>query len=81
MLPCEGGRGYSLGRTFTTKRVSEKRYDIDYDTIIRHEHINTAKEVLALLREMFSVQRQVWFPLRVQLVDANVAVGLELTRR
>jgi SAM-dependent methyltransferase len=81
LIPCEGGSLYTLGRRFTTKRTFEKRYDSKYDWLIRHDHCNTAREILHLLFERFAVQQRTFFPLGVPLVDVNVIIGLELGLR
>ena len=79
MIPCEGGRLYSLGRRFTTKRMFEKRYKTPYEWMIRQEHCNTAREVLAELDRHFRVRTRRFFPLRVPAVDLNLVIGLELS--
>jgi phosphatidylethanolamine/phosphatidyl-N-methylethanolamine N-methyltransferase len=78
VIPCEGGRLYSLGRRFTTKRIFEKRYHTPYEWMIGQEHCNTAREVLDELNRRFQVRGQQFFPLRVPAVDLNLVVGLEL---
>lgn len=79
VIPCEGGRLYSLGRRFTTKRMFEKRYGTPYDWMIRREHCNTAREVLGELDRHFRVRTRSFFPLRVPAVDLNLVIGLELS--
>ncbi len=79
VIPCEGGRIYSLGRSLTTKRMFERRYDIPYETMIRYEHCNTAREVLAQLEERFRVVQRRFFPLCIPSVDLNLVVGIEAT--
>ena len=79
VIPCEGGRLYSLGRRFTTKRMFEKRYKTPYEWMIRQDHCNTAREVLAELDRHFRVRTRMFFPLRVPAVDLNLVIGLELT--
>ena len=79
VIPCEGGRLYSLGRRFTTKRIFEKRYKTPYEWMIRQEHCNTAREVLVELERYFRVRTRRFFPLRVPAVDLNLVIGLELS--
>lgn len=79
VIPCEGGRLYSLGRRFTTKRMFEKRYKKPYEWMIRQEHCNTAREVLTELDRHFHVRTRTFFPLRVPAVDLNLVIGLELS--
>jgi SAM-dependent methyltransferase len=80
VIPCEGGRLYSLGRHFTTKRIFEKRYQMPYEWMIRQDHCNTAREVLAELESRFQVRRRSFFPLAVPSPESNLMIGLELSR-
>ena len=81
VIPCEGGRLYSLGRRFTTKRIFERRYKTPYEWMIRQDHCNTAREVLSELDRHFWVRTRRFFPLRVPAVDLNLVIGLELTSK
>jgi SAM-dependent methyltransferase len=78
IIPCEGGRGYALGRRLTTKRIFEKRYHTDYEWMIGYDHVNNAKEVLTELHRAFRVITERYFPLGVKAVDLNLVIGLEL---
>jgi SAM-dependent methyltransferase len=77
VIPCEGGRLYSLGRHLTTKRIFEKRYNTSYEWVIKQEHCNTAREVLAELESRFRMRTRTFFPLRVPSVDLNLVLGSE----
>jgi SAM-dependent methyltransferase len=79
VIPCEGGRLYSLGRHVTTKRIFEKRYQMPYEWMIRQDHCNSAREVLTELTSRFRVRRRSYFPSRVPTVDLNLMVGLDLS--
>ncbi len=79
VIPCEGGRLYSLGRRLTTKRMFEKRYHMPYEWMIGADHCNTAREVLDELSSRFEVRRRSFFPSKVPMVDANLVIGLELS--
>jgi phosphatidylethanolamine/phosphatidyl-N-methylethanolamine N-methyltransferase len=79
VIPCEGGLGYRLGRAVTTKRMFEKRYKMPYEWMIRYDHINSAREILAELKRHFRVVHNHYYPLRVPLVDANLVIGMTLS--
>jgi len=80
VIPAEGGLGYGLGRRLTVQRQFERRYDMPYEWIIRYEHINRAREVMAELQRTFRIEQRSFFPLRVPLVDLNLVIGLTLSR-
>ena len=79
VIPCEGGRLYSLGRRFTTKRIFEKRYHMPYEWMISYDHCNSAAEVMAELTGRFRIRRRTYFPLLVPSSDTNLMIGLELS--
>ncbi len=79
VIPCEGGRLYSLGRRFTTKRIFEKRYHLPYEWMISYDHCNSAAEVMAELTGRFRIRRRTYFPLLVPSSDTNLMIGLELS--
>ncbi len=78
VIPCEGGLGYSLGRSFTTKRMFEKRYKMPYRNFIQYEHPNTASKVLKLIPKYFVIIDKKFYPLGAPLVDLNLVIGLKL---
>jgi SAM-dependent methyltransferase len=81
LIPCEGGFGYALGRRITVQRAFEKRYRLPYTWMIRYDHINRAREVLAELKHKFEAEDVTYFPLRVPVIDANLVIGLTLRPR
>jgi SAM-dependent methyltransferase len=78
MLPCEGGLMYSLGRQVTTARYFKKKFKRDFKKFISQDHVNTAAEVVKLLRTEFSVEFTVYYPIRIPSVHVNLCVGLRL---
>jgi SAM-dependent methyltransferase len=85
VIPCEGGLAYSLGRNLSVRRIFRRRFGLNsalsYSEMIHWDHINTAREVLGELRTRFLVRHSRFFPLLVPLVDTNLCIGLELSRR
>lgn len=49
-IPNEGRFLWKFAYTNTTGREFKKRYHLDYEVIMRYEHINTADEIEMLLR-------------------------------
>jgi SAM-dependent methyltransferase len=80
VIPCEGGLLYSLGREFSSKRIFEKRYGVDYGWMISYDHVNRADEILEELSARFVFEDRTYFPFRVPSVNANLVVGLTLRR-
>jgi SAM-dependent methyltransferase len=80
VIPCEGGLGYALGRRVTSKRVFEKRYNMNYDWYIKSEHFNVPGEIMAELDTRFTRARSSWWPLKVPNVHLNLCLGLTYRR-
>lgn len=52
-IPNEGRFLWKYAYRNTTGREFHKRYGLDYEVIMRHEHVNTADEIECLLRYYF----------------------------
>ena len=62
LFPAEGGFLYNLGRRFTSKRYMEKKYGIDYDALVHHEHCNEYKIIANELAKKFNIKRRFFIP-------------------
>ena len=52
-IPTEGGPLWKLGWTLTTGLEFKRRYGLDYEVIMRAEHVNTWTEVADVLNYFF----------------------------
>jgi hypothetical protein len=52
-IPTEGGPLWKLGWKLTTGWEFKRRYGLDYEVIMRREHVNTWKEVADVLNYFF----------------------------
>ncbi|MDB5452045.1 MAG: putative ubiE/COQ5 methyltransferase [Caulobacteraceae bacterium] len=52
-IPSEGGFLWRLGWMATTGLEFRLRHGLDYGLLMRHEHVNTAREIEALARVLF----------------------------
>lgn len=60
-IPSEGTILWKLGYTMTTGMEFRRRYNLDYGVLMKHEHVNTAKEIELVLKHFFSiVERKVF---------------------
>lgn len=53
-IPSEGTILWKLGYTMTTGLEFKRKYGLDYEVLMRHEHVNTAKEIESVLRHFFA---------------------------
>lgn len=65
-IPCEGELAWKLGYMLSTGLAFRRKYGLDYGVIMRHEHVNTYAEIVAVVRAIFTDVRVVRsFPLPV----------------
>jgi hypothetical protein len=62
-IPSEGGFLWWLGWRCTTGAAYYLRHGLDYGALMRHEHVNTAREIIALIRYFFEEVTIRRFPL------------------
>jgi SAM-dependent methyltransferase len=81
VIPCEGGILYSIGRKFSSEKMFKARYHQSYNWLIKYDHINTAKEVLSELKNLFNIDSTQYFPFLIPSVDMELVIGLTCTPR
>ena len=59
-IPNEGSLMWKLG-TMITGFEFKRMYGLDYGPLMRHEHVNTAKEITGLLKYFFKTNKQSHF--------------------
>lgn len=52
-IPAEGGFLWTLGWSLTTGLEFRLRHGLDYGDLMRHEHVNQAREIEALAKALF----------------------------
>ncbi|MBI4365613.1 MAG: class I SAM-dependent methyltransferase [Deltaproteobacteria bacterium] len=62
-IPSEGGFLWGLAWRLTTGVGFRLRTGLPYGALIRHEHVNTAKEIVRIVRHFFADVKTARFPL------------------
>jgi SAM-dependent methyltransferase len=62
-IPAEGGFLWGLAWRTTTGLSYRLRTGLPYGPVMRHEHINSAAEIIAIVRLFFANVQLRWFPL------------------
>lgn len=62
-IPAEGGFAWGLAWRTTTGISYRLRTGLDYAPVMRHEHINSAAEIITIVKHFFADVRVHWFPL------------------
>ncbi|MGH9962066.1 MAG: hypothetical protein ACREBC_33880, partial [Pyrinomonadaceae bacterium] len=60
-IPSEGTILWRLGWKFTTGVEFKRKHKLDYEVLMKHEHVNTAREIEEILRHFFSKVAQAAF--------------------
>ncbi|NNL64722.1 MAG: class I SAM-dependent methyltransferase [Myxococcales bacterium] len=76
-IPAEGGFAWGLGWRVTTGLSFRLRNRLDYGAVMRHEHLSTDLEILAVVRHFFESVRVWRFPLPLR--HASLYAALEAT--
>jgi len=53
-IPSEGTILWRLGWKTTTALAFKRRYNLDYEVLMKHEHVNSAKDIENVLRYFFA---------------------------
>ena len=56
-IPSEGTILWRLGWKTTTALAFKRRYGLDYEVLMKHEHVNSAREIEEVLRYFFAEVR------------------------
>ena len=79
-LPCEGGLAWNIGRKISTERIISKKYNIDYKTVIKIEHCNTAQQVIDNLKNYFLIDKKKLYPLKfLPFLSLNLILVMQLS--
>lgn len=71
-LPCEGGLAWNLGRELVTRPHVMKKYGVNYDKVIAHQHVHSLVELRKVLRSRFKVEKERFYPFMLPIADINV---------
>jgi SAM-dependent methyltransferase len=80
-FPTEGGLLWGLAWRFTTGIEYRIQRGLDYGAIMRHEHLNTAEEILALLYHFYERVEVSRFPLPLRQLSFYTAITAYDPRR
>ncbi len=80
-IPSEGGFLWWLGWRCTTGISYWVRNRLDYGVIMRHEHVNTASEILALIHHLFGDVKVTRFPLPYEHLSLYAYIEARIPNR
>ena len=80
VIPCEGSLAYSLARKISGERLFKKKFNMEYDWLIKTEHINKPHEILEEVEKFFSIVNKSYFPLIVPFIFCNLCIGINMIK-
>ena len=81
VIPCEGGLAFSFARYISSNRMFRKKFNMEYDWLIKSEHVNEPHEIIEEAEKYFVVTKKEFFPLAVPFVFCNLCIGLDFAKK
>lgn len=81
VLPCDPGLLWDFLTKFTPSRQRLKRAGLDYDLIMKSEHINTFELCFNKLFKYFSIRRKIYYPFFIPNPNLNLLCGIKLSQK
>lgn len=72
-IPTEGFL-YRIGRNLTTKRHVQKATGVDYDELLKKEHVNKCEDILSMLKRHFIIDKLAGVPFHLPSIDMNIFI-------
>ena len=79
VLPCDPGKLWRVLTFITPSRWRLRRLGIDYDIVMKHEHVNTFETCMRELREVFTVDQEKYYPFLIKKYNFNILCCLTLS--
>ena len=72
--PCDNGFLWRLGRYILKKTYHKikKTSEIDFNYFMAKEHVNTIFQIISVLKKKFNIQKELYLPFRIKIVDINL---------
>jgi phosphatidylethanolamine/phosphatidyl-N-methylethanolamine N-methyltransferase len=78
VLPCDPGFLWKLLTYITPSRWRVKKLGIDYDVVMRHEHVNTFTGCMSELENEFTISDTRYYPFGIHNYHLNILCCLTL---
>ena len=72
--PCDNGFLWRFGRYVLKKTYHKvkKVSEIDYNYLMAKEHVNTIFQIISVLKKKFNIQKELYLPFRIKIIDINL---------
>lgn len=79
VLPCDPGKLWRALTLITPSRWRLKRLGIDYDIVMKHEHVNTFERCMEDIKEIFTIDQEKYYPFLIKKYNFNILCCLTLS--
>jgi len=76
VLPADPGFLWNLLTYFSPSRSRLKKIGIEYDVVMRHEHVNTFSKCMTIIKKEFKILDESYYPFYIKNFHANLFVSL-----
>jgi len=80
VLPCDPGFLWNTATHMSPSRRRLKKIGIDYDEVMKHEHVNTFEKCVSELEGSFKIQDRQYYPFLIQNHNFNLICGFTFTK-
>lgn len=79
VLPCDPGKLWRMLTFITPSRWRLKKLGIDYDVVMKHEHVNSHEKCIRELKKNFTIDQQTYYPFFIKKYNLNILCCLTLS--
>jgi len=79
VLPCDPGLSWRIGRRISSTRRLALKNGFPYEYIMARQHPNPIGNLVALIQYHFENICEMWWPLRIPLIDVNLFYCVHIT--
>ena len=76
VLPADPGFLWNLLTYFSPSRSRLKKIGVEYDVVMRHEHVNTFSKCMTIIKKEFKILDESYYPFYIKNFHANLFVSL-----
>ncbi|MCX6784017.1 MAG: class I SAM-dependent methyltransferase [candidate division WWE3 bacterium] len=79
VIPCDPGWLWKFLTSFTPSRIILKKRGVNYDEMMKTEHINSFNNCLETIKKYFTIKKIRYLPLYIHNYNLNILCGLVLS--
>jgi 2-polyprenyl-3-methyl-5-hydroxy-6-metoxy-1,4-benzoquinol methylase len=77
VIPCDPGMLWKILSKMSPSKRRLQMNGLNYEQIMKHEHVNEAKVVIKKLKNNFKISKINYFPFFIPFINTNLIIGIE----